>query len=58
MNPHVVVVATSGVKTTGKLAEATQEGARSFLPKPYTADKLLAVIADALLADDHHDGRY
>jgi hypothetical protein len=57
MNPHVVVVATSGVKTTGKLAEATQEGARSFLPKPYTADKLLAVIADALLADDHHNGR-
>ncbi len=56
LNPHIVVVATSGVRTTGKLAEATQEGARSFLPKPYTADKLLTVIAEAL-ADGSRNGR-
>ncbi|MGH9842855.1 MAG: hybrid sensor histidine kinase/response regulator [Blastocatellia bacterium] len=56
LNPQIVVVATSGVRTTGKLAEATQEGARSFLPKPYTADKLLAVIAEAL-ADGSRNGR-
>ncbi len=56
LNPQIVVVATSGVKTTGKLAEATQEGARSFLPKPYTADKLLTVIAEAL-ADGGRNGQ-
>lgn len=48
INPHVLVVATSGVKTTGKLIEATGVGAKSFLPKPYTADKLLSVIAETL----------
>jgi two-component system, cell cycle sensor histidine kinase and response regulator CckA len=56
LTPHVLVVATSGVRTTGKLAEATQEGARSFLPKPYSADKLLTVIAEAL-ADGARNGQ-
>lgn len=48
INPGVRVVATSGVKTTGKLAEATREGVKTFLPKPYTADLLLSVIAETL----------
>jgi two-component system cell cycle sensor histidine kinase/response regulator CckA len=48
INPGVRIVATSGVKTTGKLAEATEVGAKTFLPKPYTADKLLTVIAETL----------
>jgi PAS domain S-box-containing protein len=48
INPQVRVVATSGVKTTDKLVEATGVGAKSFLPKPYTADKLLSVIAETL----------
>ena len=48
IHPGVRVVATSGVKTTGKLAEATQEGVKTFLPKPYTADRLLSVIAETL----------
>lgn len=48
INPKVRIVATSGVKTTGKLGEATTIGAKTFLPKPYTADKLLTVIAETL----------
>ncbi|MFN0085609.1 MAG: PAS domain S-box protein [Blastocatellia bacterium] len=48
INPDIRVVATSGVKTTGKLAEATREGVKTFLPKPYTADLLLSVIAETL----------
>jgi PAS domain S-box-containing protein len=47
LDPNVLVVATSGVRTTGKLAEATQVGAKTFLPKPYTAERLLLTIANA-----------
>ena len=48
LNPDVKVIATSGIRSTGKLSEAVQAGINFFLPKPYTADKLLATLADVL----------
>ena len=48
INPLVEVIATSGVKTTGKLDEAMKAGAITFLPKPYTAERLLSVLEEIL----------
>jgi PAS domain S-box-containing protein len=48
VDPNVKVIATSGVRSTGKLSEAVQLGVKTFLPKPYTAEKLLTVVAESL----------
>ncbi|MBL8208839.1 MAG: response regulator, partial [Blastocatellia bacterium] len=48
INLLVEVIATSGVKTTGKLDEAMKAGAITFLPKPYTAERLLSVLEEIL----------
>jgi len=50
MNPHVRVVAASGLGGSEKAAEASALGVRLFLPKPYTAEKLLNALADVLRA--------
>ena len=50
MNPQVRVVAASGLGGSEKAAEATALGVRMFLPKPYTAEKLLNALADVLRA--------
>jgi DNA-binding NtrC family response regulator len=36
------------LKAEDKLAEAAQLGVRTFLPKPYTAEKLLKTVAAVL----------
>ncbi len=48
VNPNVKIIATSGVKSTGKLAAALQLGVKTFLHKPYTAERLLTVVAESL----------
>ncbi len=48
INPNVRVIATSGVRSTGKLSEAMRLGVKTFLPKPYTAERLLTVVAESL----------
>ena len=50
MNPQVRVVAASGLGGSEKAAEATALGVRMFLPKPYTAEKLLNALAEVLRA--------
>jgi len=50
MNPRVRVVAASGLGGSEKAAEATALGVRLFLPKPYTAEKLLNALAEVLRA--------
>src|SRR5947209_952851 len=50
MNPRVRVVAASGLGGSEKAAEATALGVRLFLPKPYTAEKLLNALAGVLRA--------
>jgi PAS domain S-box-containing protein len=48
MNPRVRVIAASGLGGGDKAAEAAAAGARVFLPKPYTAEKLLKTLAELL----------
>ncbi len=48
LDPRVKIIATSGLKADDKMAEATQLGVKTFLPKPYTAEKLLKTVAAVL----------
>jgi CheY-like chemotaxis protein len=48
LDPKVKIIATSGLKAEDKLADAAQIGVITFLPKPYTAEKLLKTVADVL----------
>src|SRR5262249_33779144 len=48
LDSGVRIVATSGLPTDAKGLEAFHANVRSFLPKPYTAEKLLTPLADAL----------
>ena len=48
MNPRVRVIAASGLGAGDKAAEALSAGAQIFLPKPYTAEKLLKTLAELL----------
>jgi PAS domain S-box-containing protein len=48
LDPNVRIVATSGLPTDGRGLEAFHANVRSFLPKPYTAEKLVIALADAL----------
>ncbi|HEX7175667.1 MAG TPA: PAS domain S-box protein [Pyrinomonadaceae bacterium] len=48
MNPQVRVIAASGLGAGDKAAEAKAAGAHIFLPKPYTAERLLKALAELL----------
>lgn len=48
MNPQVKIIAASGLAGQDKAAEATSAGVQQFLPKPYTAEKLLKALAQLL----------
>jgi two-component system cell cycle sensor histidine kinase/response regulator CckA len=48
MNPQVKIIAASGLAGQDKAAEATAAGVQQFLPKPYTAEKLLKALAQLL----------
>jgi PAS domain S-box-containing protein len=48
LDPHVKVIASSGLSDNGKMVEAVTVGTRAFLPKPYTAEKLLKMLAEIL----------
>ncbi len=48
LNPWVRVVAMSGLSENEELLRNSSLGVKGFLPKPYTAQKLLKIIADAL----------
>ncbi len=41
MNPHVLIIAASGLDGNGGVARAADAGVRHFLPKPYNAQTLL-----------------
>ncbi|HLM56390.1 MAG TPA: PAS domain S-box protein [Pyrinomonadaceae bacterium] len=47
INPRVRIIATSGLGGE-KAAEAVAAGVQMFLPKPYTAEKLLKALAEVL----------
>jgi PAS domain S-box-containing protein len=48
MNPQVRIIAASGLAGQDKAAEASAAGVQMFLPKPYTAEKLLKALAQLL----------
>ena len=48
MNPHVRIIAASGLGTTQRAGEGALEGVSVFLTKPYTAEKLLKTLAQVL----------
>ncbi|HEX5082503.1 MAG TPA: ATP-binding protein, partial [Blastocatellia bacterium] len=48
LDPKVKIIATSGLKAEDKLADVAQFGVKTFLTKPYTAEKLLKTVAAAL----------
>jgi PAS domain S-box-containing protein len=52
LDPKVKIIATSGLKADDKMAEASQLGVKTFLPKPYTAEKLLKFVAEMLVKTD------
>lgn len=47
LNPHVKIIASSGLAENVKMAEVNG-GVKKFLAKPYTAEKLLTTLADLL----------
>jgi two-component system cell cycle sensor histidine kinase/response regulator CckA len=48
MDPKVRIIASSGLQGNGSQADFAGTPIRAFLPKPYTADKLLNTLADVL----------
>src|SRR5262249_33688793 len=48
LDPKLKIIATSGLKAEDKISDAAQMGVKSFLMKPYTAEKLLKAVAEAL----------
>ena len=48
LDPHVKIIASSGLAADGKVAEAANAGVKTFLSKPYTAEKLLKALAEIL----------
>jgi two-component system cell cycle sensor histidine kinase/response regulator CckA len=48
MNPGVLIIAASGLGNGQRAGEGVLEGVSHFLNKPYTAEKLLKTLADAL----------
>ncbi|HEY0077366.1 MAG TPA: PAS domain S-box protein [Pyrinomonadaceae bacterium] len=50
LDPQVKIIAASGLGGNEKSAEALSAGVKKFLPKPYTAEKLLTTLAEVLNA--------
>jgi nitrogen-specific signal transduction histidine kinase/CheY-like chemotaxis protein len=48
LDPKIRIIAVSGLTGNGRMLEAAQAGVKLFLPKPYTADRLLKAIAEIL----------
>jgi len=48
LDPQVKVIASSGLAADGKMAEAASVGVKTFLSKPYTAERLLKALAEIL----------
>jgi PAS domain S-box-containing protein len=44
MNPHVLIVAMSGLAANGAVAQAASAGIQHFLAKPFTAQELLQIL--------------
>jgi CheY-like chemotaxis protein len=54
INPHVRIIGSSGLAANGSVAKAASFGVRLFVPKPYSAEKILRTLRDAL--NNGHEG--
>ncbi len=52
LNPQVKIIATSGLSSYEKIRETAGANVWAFLPKPYTAKKLLSTLHDILQSQD------
>jgi len=50
LNPDVKIIASSGLAANDKLFEDADVGVRTFLSKPYSAEKLLRALSEILAA--------
>jgi len=48
MNPAIKIVGSSGLASNGGVAKAMGAGVKHFIPKPYTAEKMLLVLRQVL----------
>ena len=48
LDPEIKIIASSGLPADSKMAEATNAAFNAFLPKPYSADRLLKTLAEIL----------
>ncbi|HSI09644.1 MAG: PAS domain S-box protein [Rariglobus sp.] len=48
INPHIRIIAASGITANGVVAKAAGLGVKHFLPKPYTASTLLKALREVL----------
>jgi PAS domain S-box-containing protein len=48
MNPAVKIIGSSGLAANGGVAKAASSGVRHFVPKPYSAEKMLRTLRDVL----------
>jgi two-component system, cell cycle sensor histidine kinase and response regulator CckA len=48
LNPHVKIIASSGLTENARALEASNAGVKTFLSKPYTAGRLLKALGEVL----------
>jgi two-component system, cell cycle sensor histidine kinase and response regulator CckA len=51
-NPHVQIIAMSGLATSEVVAQTMEEGVKAFLPKPFTATELLTAISNLFVSEE------
>ena len=54
IDPHTKIIAATGLAGSADPASLAEMGVRTILHKPYTAQKLLSAIGDALLSTPAH----
>jgi CheY-like chemotaxis protein len=56
LNPNVRIIATSGLRASGRVAQAVAAGQVAWLPKPYTDQQILAALAAVLTREEGERG--
>jgi two-component system cell cycle sensor histidine kinase/response regulator CckA len=56
MNPQVKIIASSGLAENARTVDAAFTAVKIFLPKPYTAEKLLNALAEIIGRDGRDSG--